>query len=556
MSLSSTAVALRGIGIIVLLLIVLSIPASAQTTAFHYQGRLNDSTASAPTTGTYDFQFTLWDSETNGCPVGTQITITSVAVTAGVFSTDLDFGNEFPGADRWLEIAVKKPTDGSYTTLTPRQKIASVPYAIRAANVNSTSGNSIVTALNDSTTTDVITADKISDAVVKIGVTEQTTVSNDMASPMINIKSVDSSSGSPNDFGRFKVGRDGSLLASGQFGAGGVPASGPGARMMWYPGKIAFRAGYVGGSDWDEENIGMGSWAGGVWSKAQGDFSFALGYGTSAENHFSFSVGSYNRVNGMYGLAFGYNEACSGYHCLALGTFNRVLGDESVAIGADNVTGGMGSFALGNGASTCKVDPVYISGGYWDCPSASRVSNAFVWADSGPNWGATSVIAQADREFRARATGGFRLRTSDAANNAVGVDGNVGCDLDNGSSVWTCASSRSLKENFTSVNGEDILGRLRKMPMTTWSFINESGAPLHLGPVAEDFYEAFKLGKSDKSIGVQDLAGVSLAATKALEERTAKLQAENDALRLQISDLAKRLEKIEKGRSNRRSAKK
>jgi len=39
--------------------LILSIQAFAQTTAFTYQGRLTD--AGTPPTGNYDFQFTLYD---------------------------------------------------------------------------------------------------------------------------------------------------------------------------------------------------------------------------------------------------------------------------------------------------------------------------------------------------------------------------------------------------------------------------------------------------------------------------------------------------------------
>ena len=62
----------------------------------------------------------------------------------------------------------------------------------------------------------------------------------------------------------------------------------------------------------------------------------------------------------------------------------------------------------------------------------------------------------------------------------------------------------------------------------------------HMGPMAEDFYDAFKLGTGDKAIGVQDLTGVSLAAIKALDERTIQLQQkpnELDQLRLKVSEL-------------------
>lgn len=116
-----------------LLLIAFSTSVFAQTTAFTYQGRLTDST-SGMTSGAYDFQFALYD--VGGTLIGLSSTpTTNVTVTNGVFTVQLDFGaNAFPGADRLLEIRVKKPVDTDYTTLTPRQQMTSSPYAIRSTN--------------------------------------------------------------------------------------------------------------------------------------------------------------------------------------------------------------------------------------------------------------------------------------------------------------------------------------------------------------------------------------------------------------------------------------
>ena len=552
--------------LVAVLVLISSSEAVAQSTSFTYQGLVADTGSASATSGSYDFEFKLFDAATDGTQIGSTVSKSAVSVASGKFTVELDFGDQFPGAGRWLEIAIKRSSDTLFTTLAPRQKIASVPYAVRAANVSVASGNSVVTAINDSSTTDAISADKLSDGVAKIGVTEQSTTSTDMATPIINVKSVLNNGGTLTDFGRFRVGRDGSLLASGRYGTGTIPTTGPGTRMMWYPARAAFRAGEAFSTEWDENKIGYGSWAGGSYAEASGFYSFGLGYGVKATGYFSMAFGYNNDTSGDLGLSLGAYQECSGFNCVAIGEGNRalatrsvaigqgniVVGDYGVAIGSANIGAGQSSWAVGSGASACKVELVFPSG-VPSCPSGSEVNYAFVWSDYNPDLpGSSRVSAQADREFRARAMGGFRFRTSNAANAAVGVDANVGCDLDNGSSTWTCASSRSLKTNFTPVSGEDLLGRLRTMPMTTWSFIGEQGAPRHLGPVAEDFYEAFKLGKSDKSIGVQDLAGVSLAATKALEERTAKLQAENDDLRVQLASLARRLESLEKAETKRR----
>lgn len=123
------------------LITVLSLPANSQSPAFTYQGRLTDSTL--PAGGTYQMQFTIYDAASGGTQIGTTITNTSVNVVNGVFSVTLDFSPALPfatGANRWLEIAVKKPAEATYTTLTPRQPITSSPYAIRTLSATSADG--------------------------------------------------------------------------------------------------------------------------------------------------------------------------------------------------------------------------------------------------------------------------------------------------------------------------------------------------------------------------------------------------------------------------------
>src|SRR5688500_18037770 len=50
-----------------------------------------------------------------------------------------------------------------------------------------------------------------------------------------------------------------------------IPAEGAGTRMMWYPEKAAFRAGYINGTQWDDANIGLYSVAMGQSVRASGD---------------------------------------------------------------------------------------------------------------------------------------------------------------------------------------------------------------------------------------------------------------------------------------------
>ncbi len=108
------------------------ITAQAQSNEFTFQGRLLDNTL--PPTANYDFEFSLWDSLVDGTQAGTTQTITGVAVANGIFTVRLNFGSQFPGAARFLQIAVRPTGPGAYTLLAPRQPFTSAPYSIKSSN--------------------------------------------------------------------------------------------------------------------------------------------------------------------------------------------------------------------------------------------------------------------------------------------------------------------------------------------------------------------------------------------------------------------------------------
>lgn len=95
-------------------------------------------------------------------------------------------------------------------------------------------------------------------------------------------------------------------------------------------------------------------------------------------------------------------------------------------------------------------------------------------------------------------------------------------------------SSRTIKERITEMTGETVLNKLDAMPVHEWSY-QASPETRHVGPMAEDFYSTFGLGHSDKHVAPGDLAGVALAAAKAVNERSARLEAENAELRERLA---------------------
>jgi hypothetical protein len=107
--------------------------ACGQSTAFTYQGQL--AAGGSPANGKYDFTFAIFDGCTNGNQEGLVLTNLATTVSNGLFSAGLDFGNQYPGADRWLEIAVCTNGAGTFVKLAPRQLLAPVPYAVTAHTI-------------------------------------------------------------------------------------------------------------------------------------------------------------------------------------------------------------------------------------------------------------------------------------------------------------------------------------------------------------------------------------------------------------------------------------
>jgi trimeric autotransporter adhesin len=127
----------------VILLLLSAGHVAAQTTAFSHEGRLDD--GGSPANGAYDFEFKLFDTLTAGTQQGATLQQLNVTVTNGAYVVTLDFGAAvFTGADRFLEVSYRPAGGaGSFTTLSPRQQILSVPYAIRSLTAASAEGLSV-----------------------------------------------------------------------------------------------------------------------------------------------------------------------------------------------------------------------------------------------------------------------------------------------------------------------------------------------------------------------------------------------------------------------------
>ncbi len=129
----------------------------------------------------------------------------------------------------------------------------------------------------------------------------------------------------------------GALLATGNGNTGVTPMSGPGQRMMWIPNLAAFRAGEVSSTQWDQGNVGLGS--------------FAVGYNTMASNQMAAAFGTGTSATGVSSAAFGFSSVAGGNYSVAMGNSASAGGISSFAIGNIAIANGNYAFAVGDQAN-------------------------------------------------------------------------------------------------------------------------------------------------------------------------------------------------------------
>jgi trimeric autotransporter adhesin len=282
---------------------------------------------------------------------------------------------------------------------------------------------------------------------------------------------------------------DGGILAKGDYASGATLAtSGSGARLLWYPRKAAFRAGHVGAAEWDDANIGDFSTATGRNTTASGDGSTAIGYEASATGNYSLALGYYPVATGISAVAIGGHATANSNYGLALGSYVSTNGCWGACVIGDQST-------------------------------------------------STVMTASSSDQMSMRFSGGYRLYTNGGRTQGVYMNGST--------SGWTNVSDRNRKEHVTEVDGEWLLSRIRALPVTEWSYRESDAGIRYIGPMAQDFWQAFHLGGTD-SLGINSICidGVNMAAIKALELRTGALAAKTDEIAILRRQAAEQRELI------------
>ena len=161
--------------------------------------------------------------------------------------------------------------------------------------------------------------------------------------------------GTSNSAGGTEFRQDGLIIAKGTYGGDFVPGTltaddqYSGTRMLWYPGKAAFRAGRVSGSMWNDTSIGVYSTAFGLCSVANGWASVAMGSHTTA-GMYGVAMGFFTTAD-FSSAAFGDHSAAVGGGSMAAGSLTTAYGSCSTAMGLLTIATGGRSTALGEATS-------------------------------------------------------------------------------------------------------------------------------------------------------------------------------------------------------------
>jgi hypothetical protein len=232
------------------------------------------------------------------------------------------------------------------------------------------------------------------------------------------------------------------------------------------------------------------------------------------------------------------NTASGEFATIAGGNANNATGyASSVGGGTNNSAGGLGSTVAGGSQSSAGGNLSFAAG----LRAQANQAGTFVWADS---QNADMNTSGAD-QFIARAQGHFFLQSDSTLDDQNGfINTTTGAFLSTGG-TWTNASSRTLKTGFVPVSPVQILEKVAALPLSTWQYKAEPGVR-HIGPVAEDFHRAFRVGENSRSIGTVDADGVALAAVQGLYRQNEALKRQNRTLRSQLHAQDARLSRLER----------
>ena len=252
----------------------------------------------------------------------------------------------------------------------------------------------------------------------------------------------------------------------------------------------------------------------------------------------------------------GRNNTASGeLSTVAGGADNTASNLAATVAGGLNNTANGGATVGGGGDNTASAGGATVPGG---SRGAAESTNSFVWNDGteyhdipnlngGNGLSSDTAVSNASGEptgpntFSVSADDGVRFITGGVTNPKVTY-------IPSDSAGWTATSTRTVKTNIDPVEPREALAGVESMEVATWEYENEDGdgaGTTHIGPMAEEFHDAFDVGSSDEHINSINADGVALAAIQGLSTELDETREELAEARDELAEKDKRIAELE-----------
>jgi hypothetical protein len=204
-----------------------------------------------------------------------------------------------------------------------------------------------------------------------------------------------------------------------------------------------------------------------------------------------------------------YNFICGGYE-------NSIKSLDVAKPSIDNTILGGTSISLGEGSNFNRIFGSHVT------IADDKIGN-LVLTDYDSD-GSKAITINSHRNFHLRFANGIYLYTDQAMS--------TGVKFVSGGGGWESVSSKTKKENFTPVSFQDLFDKYQNMKLQKWTYLGDRVDQWNIGPMAQDFYADFGVGKDDLTIASFNISGINLAASKAVALKVKDIKESNKQISL------------------------
>lgn len=488
--------------------------------AFTYQGllRRNDELVTA----VCDLTLSLWDEEVGSNQIGPVNSFVSLAIEAGLFTVQVDFGvSAFTAQNRWLETDVQCPGDAIPITLAPRQELSASPrsfHALRATVADSAAQADNADALGGRPASDYVTevqagmgltavrlADSVTMSIADAGVTTVKIAPSAVDSSKIQDESITSDDIAANAVGNSELKLDPLSLAR---------VSDEAMERKTMPDRIQFRTDQSSGF----QDLPTGVHVGGG---ASGGTTIEL-VNKGPQNPQTVKI-DFTTTEPDFNVRLAHDSANPSELRVKGPTANPIT---LAVAGHLDVTGNLdvaGNLEIGN-------------------PSLARID--FATSESDFNVRVINSSGGNRYELRVKGPGGQLITLFVAGH--LEITGNA---TKPGGGSWTATSDRRLKKNIEPLH--DALSRLLRLRGVSFEYkdLEESGGlpGTQIGLIAQEVEDVFPdwVGENESGYKTVTVRGLAALVVEALRELRQERDAGAVKLRGELTELRQRVAAME-----------